>query len=106
MKKVVWTMRWVASMLMVVGVLAIAQPAHAQQPPASSSSAAQEGFVPVDKLPPVQDTLPAPRLVAAAYGFVWVMLVLYVWSISARLTKVQRELDSVTRRVTSGGRPA
>ena len=78
-------------------------PAQGKQTPAS-----QEGYVPVDQLPnaPLQETIPAARLVGVAYGFVWVMLVLYVWSIRGRLGKVERELQSISRRIPGGGRPA
>ena len=46
-----------------------------------------------------QDMIPAPRLVAIAYGFIWVMLFGYVWSVRSRLTRVEREIDAVSRRV-------
>ena len=75
-----------------------------QQPPPAQPSAAQEGFVPVDQLPKPQDTMPAARLVAIAYAFVWVMLFGYVVSIWRRLSSVERELESVSRRIGSGGR--
>jgi CcmD family protein len=94
--------------LLVCALMAV--PARAQQtaPPQpqtpTTTTAAQEGFVPVDQLPKPQDTIPAPRLVAAAYGFVWVAVLVYVWSIRRRLTTVERELQAVTRRVDSGGR--
>lgn len=90
----------------------LARPAAAQQAgpplpraqPPTSTGAAQEGFVPVDQLPKPQDTIPAPRLVAAAYGFVWIAMLVYVWSVRKRLTTVERELQAITRRVDSGGR--
>jgi CcmD family protein len=94
--------------LLVCALMAV--PARAQQtappqpPTPTTTTAAQEGFVPVDQLPKPQDTIPAPRLVAAAYGFVWVAVLVYVWSIRRRLTTVERELQAVTRRVDSGGR--
>jgi CcmD family protein len=96
--------------LLICAVLARA--ASAQQPapqqpqaqPPTSTGAAQEGFVPVDQLPKPQDTIPAPRLVAAAYGFVWLAVLVYVWSVRKRLTTVERELQAITRRVDSGGR--
>jgi CcmD family protein len=76
--------------------------ATAQQPP--PPSAAQEGFVPVDQLAKPQDTMPAAPLVATAYAFVWVMLFGYVVSIWRRLSTVERELQSVSRRIGTGGR--
>ena len=91
----------------------IAAPVFAQQqapapPQGKQTPASQEGYVPVDQLPnaPAQETIPAATLVGVAYGFVWVMLVLYVWSIWGRLGKVERELQSVSRRIPGGGRPA
>ena len=48
----------------------------------------------------------APRLVAIAYGFIWVVIFGYVWSVRSRLARVEREIETVTRRIGSGGRPA
>ncbi len=72
--------------------LALAAPLAAQgttPPPAPPS--AQEGFEPVTGA--VTEQLPAAPLVMGAYGFVWVVLVAYVWSVARRLSKVQDELD-------------
>ena len=93
--------RLVVLVLIVIGLLG-GHSVLAQQPP--PKTAAQEGFVPVDQLPPVQDAIPAPRLVAAAYAFVWLALFAYLWSIWRRLSKVERELEIVSRQLTSGGR--
>ena len=87
-------------LLLAVVLLAVPHHALAQQP---STSAAQEGFVPVDQLPKPDDTLPAPRLLATAYAVVWLVLFLYIWSIWRRLTTVERELEAVSRRVGAGG---
>ena len=54
---------------MLALILALAVPVAAQQPP-PKTSAAQDGFVPVDT-PMNQETIPAARLVAIAYGFIW-----------------------------------
>ncbi len=70
----------------------------AAQPPA------QEGFVPVDQLPD-QEQLPAAPLVAAAYSVAWAAVLIYVWSLWRRLSRVERELADVARRVDSRGRP-
>jgi CcmD family protein len=78
----------------------VATPIAQQQPP---PSAAQEGFVPVDQLPKPQDTMPAAPLVATAYAFVWLMLFGYMVSIWRRLNAVERELQSVSRRIGTGG---
>jgi CcmD family protein len=76
------------------------------QQPRAPTGAAQEGFVPVEELPKQDDRIPAPMLVATAYGFVWVALFGYVWSISRRLAAVNRELASLRTRVGAGTRPS
>jgi CcmD family protein len=84
-------------------VLTLGVPALAQAPPQPRPSA-QDEFVPVNAPMNAQDTIPAPRLVAIAYGFIWVVLLGYVWSVRSRLASVERELQAVTKRVGSGGR--
>jgi CcmD family protein len=90
-----------ALILLAAVVLCSVAASSAQQPP---PSAAQEGFVPVDQLQKPQDTMPAAPLVATAYAFVWVVLFGYVISIWRRLSTVERELQSVSRRIGTGGR--
>ncbi len=76
-----------------------ARPSQTPQPP----TAAQEGFVPVENLPQ-QESIPAPRLVAAAYACVWIVLMSYLYSIWRRLGTVQRELETVSRRLPDASR--
>jgi CcmD family protein len=80
----------------LLGALAAsARPAiAAQQPPTPPP---QSEFVPVDEIPPGEQ-IPAINLVAAAYGFVWVVLLGYVWSIARRLHKVEAELVDLESR--------
>ena len=91
--------------LLVAGVLLVlacltAVPALAQtQPPASP---AQEGFLPIDQLQP-KEQLPAAPLVMAAYSVAWLVIFGYVWSIWRRLSVVEREIASVSQRVSGGG---
>jgi CcmD family protein len=81
-------------------MLVLAAPLAAQQPPPPKApAAAQDGFVPVDAPVSPQDVMPAPRLVAIAYGFIWIVIFGYVWSVRSRLTRVERELQTVSRRV-------
>src|SRR6266851_3608611 len=88
----------------VFSVLILAGPAQAQQKPAAGApSAAQDGFVPVDAPVSPEDAMPAPRLVATAYGFIWVVFFGYLVSLRMRLSKVERELAMVSRRAGSGG---
>jgi CcmD family protein len=88
----------------IVMMVMLATPAFAQQPApkAPATTAAQDGFVPVDTPMNAQDTMPAPRLVAIAYGFIWVVLFGYIWSVRSRLGKVEREMEAVGRRVATG----
>ena len=65
---------------------------------------AQEGFVPVDKLPSAQEQLPAAPLVMAAYAVAWLAVFAYLVSIWTRLGKVEREIQAVSRRIETEGR--
>jgi CcmD family protein len=76
----------------------IGAPLLAAQPP---TGAATDGFVPLDSLPP-QEQLPAAPLLITAYAFVWVLLMLYLWSIARRLGKVEGEIESLQRRSPGG----
>ena len=93
--------------LLMAGVLlvilcAVAAPVAAEmQPP--PSSAAQDGFVPIDQLQP-KEQLPAAPLVMAAYSVAWLVIFGYVWSIWQRLSQVEQEITSVSKRVAGGTR--
>jgi CcmD family protein len=100
----IWKATAAGLLLVLIVVGGAAWTSAEQQPPPNQPTAAQEGFVPVDQLPKPQDTMPAARLVAIAYAFVWVMLFGYVVSIWRRLSTVERELQSVSRRIETGGR--
>ena len=62
------------------------------------STAAQEGFVPANSLPQAEQ-LPAAPMLIAAYAFVWVALVVYVWLLWRRTAKLERELADLNRRL-------
>ena len=86
-------MRFGRAFLIVVA-LSVAAPcatASAMQPPPQSE------FVPVEDVPPGEQ-IPAINLVGAAYGFVWVMLLGYVWSIGRRLRTVESEITALESR--------
>ena len=91
-------MKQIARIVFVV--LLLGSSVSAQQPKPS----AQDEFVPVTQPLSAQDTIPAPRLVATAYGFIWVLLFGYVWSVRSRLAKVEREMAVLGQRVSSGDR--
>jgi CcmD family protein len=60
-------------------------------------AAPQDDFVPAASLP-AAESLPAAPMVIAAYAFVWVALLVYVWSIWRRMQKVEGELADLERR--------
>lgn len=70
---------------LLVAPVAYAQP----QPP--------KDFVAVDETAPGEQ-IPAIPLIAAAYGFIWVVLLGYVWSLGRRLQKVEVELTELESR--------
>jgi CcmD family protein len=60
---------------------------------------AQEKFEPVRPGELGQEQLPATGLVFAAYAFVWLVLIFYVFSLWRRLTRVERDLADVSSRL-------
>jgi CcmD family protein len=56
------------------------------------------GFVPAGDAPPTEQ-MPAAPLVIAAYAFVWIALMIYVWSVWRRLIRVEGELTALEQRV-------
>jgi CcmD family protein len=75
----------------ILGFVRFAAAALVLQPPP------QGEFVPISQLP-AGDKLPAAPLLIAAYAFVWVALLVYLWSIWRRLGKVETELHALERR--------
>jgi CcmD family protein len=76
-----------------VGPLALSAEALAKaeqpQPP--------KDFVAVDETLPGEQ-IPALPLIAGAYGFIWVVLLGYVYSVGKRLQKVEAELADLEAR--------
>jgi CcmD family protein len=56
-----------------------------------------KGFVPAESIP-AGEQIPAINLVAAAYGFVWLAVCGYVFSIAKRLKTVETELADLESR--------
>ena len=77
----------VLSMWWLLGASALAF-----QPPAG-----QGGFVPVDQLPP-SDQLPSAPLLIGAYVFVWLALMVYLWSIWRRIGKVEADMHALAQK--------
>jgi CcmD family protein len=81
----------VLSLLRAVSVFAL-------QPPAP-----QNEFIPMDRLPPA-DQLPSAPLLVAAYAFVWIAVMFYLWTIWRRLNKVEAEMRALEQRSAAGRR--
>ena len=76
------------SALGAAAVLATATPAAAQQ------------FEKVDEA--ARENLPATPFVAAAYGFIWIAILLYVVITARRVRRVETEIANLRRRVDAG----
>ncbi len=63
----------------------------------AQAPAAQDGFVPVTELPASQQ-LPAAPFLIGAYAFIWLAVMVYLWSIWRRLGKVEREMRTLEGR--------
>jgi CcmD family protein len=79
---------------MVLSMVVLTAPVWAQQPKGGE-------FVPVDELPP-SEQLPSAPLLVAAYAFVWIALMFYVWTIWRRLNKVEADLRTLEHRRGAG----
>ena len=86
--------RLMALMILLAGAVSV--PAHAQpQPPPQ-----QEEFVPIDQLPPGEE-MPAAPMVVAAYVFIWIAFIGYVFTLVKRVRRVESDL----RNLEQGRRP-
>lgn len=79
-------------LFLIVALLALPALAFAQTPTPSPDE-----FVPISQIPP-EEQIPAINLVAAAYAFVWLGLIVYVWSLGRRLAKTEDDLARLERK--------
>jgi hypothetical protein len=77
----------------LASLVVTAGPAWALQPP----NPGQDGFLPLDQLPP-SEQLPAAPLLIGAYVFFLALMMFYLWTIWRRLGKVEREMQELARR--------
>ena len=71
--------------------------AFLQAAPAMAQPQPPKDFVAVDESQPGEQ-IPALPLIAGAYGFIWIALLGYVWSVGRRLQKVEGELADLEAR--------
>jgi CcmD family protein len=76
------------ALLLSTGPLAI----FAQQPPRKTP----DEFVPLNEIPP-EEQLPAAPMVVAAYSFVWIALVGYLFLLVRRVQRVEADLAALER---------
>lgn len=75
-------------------LLALSAPAFAQEKQDA------EGFQKVDGgMMAPGETIPADKLVAAAYGFIFAAVAIYAASIAARARRVEEEMDELKRKL-------
>ena len=58
----------------------------------------QSEFMPVTEIP-ASEQLPSPPLVIAAYAFVWLAFMVYVWMMWRKLGKVEHELNQLSTQI-------
>ena len=92
--------RFIAGVFVLVLGLSIAAGAQTQPPPVQPPRV--DEFVPLSEAAP-REVLPATPLVFYAYGFVWVAVLFYVFTIWRRMAQVERDLADVQRRLKDGG---
>lgn len=54
------------------------------------------GFVPIDQVPRA-DQLPAAPLLIAAYAFIWMAVMVYVWSLWIRMNRVEADIRTLRK---------
>jgi hypothetical protein len=58
----------------------------------------QSGFQPVTEVP-ASEQLPSAPLVIAAYAFVWIAFMVYVWMMWRKLGKVDQDLSHLSAQI-------
>ena len=80
-------------------LVAVPMLAFAFQPPTPG----QDGFVAAKDLPPTE-SIPAAPLLVAAYSFIWLAAMFYLWTIWRRLGKVETEMRALEQRRSHSSR--
>jgi len=57
----------------------------------------QGEFIPLNELP-ASEKLPAAPFLIAAYAFVWVAVMFYLWTIARRLNTVETEMRALAQK--------
>lgn len=54
------------------------------------------GFVPIEQVPRA-DQLPAAPLLISAYAFIWVAVMVYIWTLWIRMGRVEADIRALQR---------
>ncbi len=81
-------------LIALTSLILCASPAFAVQ-----AAVGQGGFVPVDSVP-LADQLPAAPLLITAYAFVWIAVMVYLFSIWRRLNKVEADMRALAQKTS------
>ncbi len=87
------------AVLAVLGMAMLVSPVLGAQP-----TGGQNEFVPVSSLPAAEQ-VPAAPLVIAAYAFVWVAVLFYLWTIWRRIGAVESDMQALRRRAPERSSP-
>jgi CcmD family protein len=83
--------------LIVLMMLAAAAPQALSAATLAEQPQPPKDFVPVDEVPQGEQ-IPAMPLLGAAYGFIWIGVFGYVWSLGRRLQRVETEIAQLEAR--------
>src|SRR5215213_4128354 len=86
---------------LLVGSASMVMDAQGQAQPPVTTPAPLEGFIPMSAAAP-REVLPATPMVFYAYAFVWLALIVYVFTIWRRMARVEQDLAAVQRRLQDG----
>jgi hypothetical protein len=91
--------RIVQVLFLALFVAAVSGAALAQTPPATVTKDA-EGFEPVNgDMMQSGESIPASRLVGAAYGFIFAAVVVWVASVARRARRLEDEVDELKKKI-------
>ena len=60
---------------------------------------AKDPYVKVEGAAGQQESIPAPALIGAAYGAIWLIVLAFVWSVLSRSRRLEEEIASLERRL-------
>ena len=59
-----------------------------------------QGYQPIQGVPATtQESVPAPNLLAAAYGFIWVAVLAYLLMVWRRARTTEHEIDELKKKI-------